>query len=124
MDVGSLKKILEDLYDDVEIRLAFQPSWPFEYHCSEVVAVNKTDNMRVLHYGVHKEGDENIGWYIVDESYDPQDEEYWVDGPAESSAILEQKLEDMARQEPTRLYFFEGHQIGYLNAKARAAGSW
>ncbi len=31
MTVGELKEMLEDLDDAMEVRLAHQPSWPFEY---------------------------------------------------------------------------------------------
>ena len=45
MTVGELKEMLEDLDDDMEVRLAHQPSWPFEYSISngQVVDVNEPD---------------------------------------------------------------------------------
>ena len=43
MTVGELKAILDNLDDDSEIRLAMQPSWPFEYDISDVIPVEDED---------------------------------------------------------------------------------
>jgi hypothetical protein len=45
MTVGELKELLQDLDDEMEVRLAHQPSWPFEYSISgaEVVDLNEPD---------------------------------------------------------------------------------
>lgn len=39
MTVGELLNILEDLPEDAEVRLAMQPSYPFEYSIGDVVTV-------------------------------------------------------------------------------------
>ena len=39
MTVGELKEILEGFDDEVEVRLAMQPNWPFEYSVSDSVAI-------------------------------------------------------------------------------------
>lgn len=39
MTVGELIDILEDLPEDAEVRLAMQPSYPFEYSISDLVTV-------------------------------------------------------------------------------------
>jgi hypothetical protein len=36
MNVGDLKRLLEDVDDDAEVRFASQPSWPFEYSIADV----------------------------------------------------------------------------------------
>jgi len=36
MTVGELVEILQGMNTDAEVRLATQPSWPFEYDVSEV----------------------------------------------------------------------------------------
>jgi len=36
MNVGDLKRLLEDIDDDAEVRFASQPSWPFEYSIAYV----------------------------------------------------------------------------------------
>lgn len=45
MTVGELKEILESLPDEMEVRLAFQPSWPLEYTVdqAQVVDLNVPD---------------------------------------------------------------------------------
>lgn len=36
MTVGELREALEDLEDDVEVRIATQPSWPLAFHIGNV----------------------------------------------------------------------------------------
>lgn len=36
MTVGDLKERLEDLDEDMEVRLMTQPAWPFEYSIADV----------------------------------------------------------------------------------------
>lgn len=45
MTVNELRKALEDFDGDLEVRLAFQPSWPFEYSIGRVTEadVNAAD---------------------------------------------------------------------------------
>jgi len=40
MNVGDLKAFLEEFDDEVEVRFASQPAWPFEYSISDAVAVD------------------------------------------------------------------------------------
>jgi hypothetical protein len=46
MTVGTLKEILQYVDDDMEIRLAHQPSWPLEFTVSDavVVDINQTED--------------------------------------------------------------------------------
>jgi hypothetical protein len=44
MNVGDLKQILEDYDDDIEIRFASQPAYPFEYSIEDVYLVDM-DNL-------------------------------------------------------------------------------
>ena len=37
MTVGELKRILEEMDDDMEVRLAHQPSWPLQYKVADVI---------------------------------------------------------------------------------------
>jgi len=39
MTVGELRELLEGVDDDVEVRLAVQPSWPFEHRVTSDVTV-------------------------------------------------------------------------------------
>lgn len=43
MTVGELREALEGLEDDVEVRLAMQPRWAFEYTVERVAAVEVAD---------------------------------------------------------------------------------
>lgn len=38
MNVGELIELLSNYEDDLEVRLATQPSWPFEYSITDVVS--------------------------------------------------------------------------------------
>ena len=44
MTVGELKELLEDLDDDVDVRLAMQPSWPFEYSIRDSALIGPPEN--------------------------------------------------------------------------------
>jgi len=39
MKVIELKEALEGIPDDAEVRLAMQPSWPFEYSIGDVIPI-------------------------------------------------------------------------------------
>lgn len=39
MTVGELKEMLEDLDEDIEVRLAMQPAWPFEYDIASLEVI-------------------------------------------------------------------------------------
>jgi hypothetical protein len=41
MTVGQLRELLEDYPDEAEVRMACQPSWPFEYSIAGVVALSE-----------------------------------------------------------------------------------
>jgi hypothetical protein len=40
LTVGDLKRMIEDLDDDMEVRTASQPSWPFEYSIASVEVID------------------------------------------------------------------------------------
>jgi hypothetical protein len=44
MTVGELKELLDGLDDDVDVRLAMQPSWPFEYSIGTPVIIGNPEN--------------------------------------------------------------------------------
>lgn len=37
MTVGEIKRLLEDMDDEMEVRIAHQPEWPLQYTISEVI---------------------------------------------------------------------------------------
>lgn len=44
MKVGELKELLEGMDDELEVRIAHQPSWPLQYTVSEVVECSVFDH--------------------------------------------------------------------------------
>jgi hypothetical protein len=40
MNVRDLKRFLEDVDEDLEVRFASQPNWPFEYEIDDIVIVD------------------------------------------------------------------------------------
>ena len=49
MTVGEILDILTDLPEDLEVRFAFQPSWPLEYEISDVVPVTTENGDEVVY---------------------------------------------------------------------------
>ncbi len=37
MTVGEMKELLEDMDDEMEVRIAHQPSWPLQYTVGDVI---------------------------------------------------------------------------------------
>jgi hypothetical protein len=70
MTVEELRYLLEDLDDDIEVRLAMQPSWPFAYSLSsESVLFVGDDGEKILYLAEQKQLDylpseisEQLGW--------------------------------------------------------------
>ena len=52
MTVIELKEALEGLPDEAEVRLAMQPSWPFEYSISDVVPLEPDEEAPADEYEV------------------------------------------------------------------------
>ncbi len=122
MTVEQLIRELEGCDPSTEVRLAHQPSWPFEY---SVDSIGETDPDR---------GYENVrgdydgpGWYVIKDAWLEED----GDGPAgpfETSAEAEafaaqEKEADGQGNEPV-VYIGEGTQLGYLRGSARKALGW
>jgi|TARA_R100000278_G_C5366671_1_gene127366 hypothetical protein len=68
MTVSELKEILEYYDDDIEVRFASQPNWPFEYSILDAVMVNVDEEDVIyleegqqLGYLNHK-AKEELGW--------------------------------------------------------------
>ena len=96
MKVSELLELLEDMPEDAEVRLAHQPSWPFEYSIDQVVEVDgKSDHCTECGYQwpVHAEKG-------CDET-EPDDTD-----------------------EPSIVYLAEGEQLGYLSGFATEAVGW
>jgi hypothetical protein len=99
MTIGELRELIQDLDDNVEVRLAHRSNWPFEYSISRVEVV------------------EVGGW---DEDGMPRREdltdEEWADYER-----LRAETEEKAKE---IVYIGEGDQIGYLPGQACKALGW
>ena len=69
MNIRDLKNIIEDLDDDMEVRFASQPSWPFEYSIYDAYVID-------LNVEYDPEDDE----YLENEDDEPKDILYLVEG--------------------------------------------
>ena len=68
MKVSELKEILEHYDDDMEVRFASQPNWPFEYSILDAVMVHvDEEDVIYLEEGqqlgyLPREAKEELGW--------------------------------------------------------------
>ena len=68
MTVSELKEILEHYDDDMEVRFASQPSWPFEYSILDAVLAHvDEEDVIYLEEGsqlgyLPREAKEELGW--------------------------------------------------------------
>ena len=68
MKVSELKEILEHYDDDMEVRFASQPNWPFEYSILDAVMVHvDEEDFIYLEQGeqlgyLHHKAKEELGW--------------------------------------------------------------
>ena len=68
MKVSELKEILEHYDDDMEVRFASQPNWPFEYSILDAVMAHvDEEDVIYLEEGqqlgyLHREAKEELGW--------------------------------------------------------------
>ena len=68
MTVSELKEILEYYDDDMEVRFASQPNWPFEYSILDAVMVHvDEEDVIYLEEGqqlgyLSREAKEELGW--------------------------------------------------------------
>lgn len=105
MRIVELIEILRQYDDDIEVRLAQQPSWPFEY---SIGRVDFADAPEVMTYAEAEALDE--------------DAQERADERAERG-LLEYVQEGENRPLPI-LYIGEGRQLGYLPERAVAALEW
>jgi hypothetical protein len=117
MTVAQLISELECMDEDAEVRLAHQPSYPFEYRVGEVVDMGDFDPREM--YEIMRDDD---GWYIE------SGEEGQVAGPFETDADAEQELDSMLvkhdEEQGKFVYIGEAGQIGYLPGDVSKALGW
>lgn len=116
MNVRELRRRLDEVEDDnVEVRIATQPHWPFEHEVENVVLTDKTD-------GLVPAVGEDGSWFIINPDDDDAIEAGHGPHPTEeaANAVLSKMREEQVRI----LYLSEGEQVGYLPGEARRALSW
>ena len=125
MNVGDLRSKLRNLDDDLEVKLATQPAYPFEYNISDVMLVSRADHLELMYQAPAEDlAAEDGGWFVIDCHEDPQDDEHWVDGPFKERDEAEARLERFREEEPAMLYIVEGYEQEYLKGEARRAIGW
>lgn len=117
MNVGELRAAIQDLDDDLKVHLAFNLSWPMEYEVDSVISTDLKSHLEVT-------TDTNGQWHVVDNSEDPQNDDYWVEGPYDTQTEAQLNLEKILREYTPVVYISDGEQIGYLPSEARKALGW
>jgi hypothetical protein len=108
MKVYELITELEQYDENAEVRLAFQPEWPFEHSIDSVVLADPRAAYEVVR-------DED-GWYVVEVNTGEQVSGHGTENDARRAL-------DLMGVEPV-VYIGEGRQLGYLPSAARAELCW
>jgi hypothetical protein len=115
MTVEQLIEQLQYMDQGAEVRLAFQPEWPFEYGVGDVVSVNDAESELEL---VECDGE----WYVE------AGEEGTVEGPFPTEEAAERALIRLEEKEEAEIgnvvWIGEAGQIGYLPGIASRALGW
>ncbi len=96
--IVELEYIAKDVGDDVEVRYASQPSWPFEYSIGDIATTTKD----IREEGLRSE--------MLDDGMTGEDINKWFKDNNETR-------EDV-------VYLAEGSQIGYLPADVKESLGW
>jgi hypothetical protein len=123
MNIMDLKQAIYNLPDEMEVRLAQQPAWAFEYSVGDVIATKPGDEYYIMRVGVPDGAPwaDGAGWYVtVDGEELPEP----VAGPYSDEISCEAWIADKIKDQEPILYITEGTQLGYLPGEARRAISW
>ena len=104
MRVQDLIEALQGMDPDAEVRIASQPSWPFEHRCNDVVEVD---------LGQPDPEDAATAQDILD---DPES--------AEEDRETARKMLERDETKPKIVYLAEGPQVGYLPGIVRSEIGW
>jgi hypothetical protein len=109
--------------DDAEVRLAFQPSWPLQYHIGDVALPDAGDLSSLDLYNAGTGNEQE--WYLSD------GDEGDVGGPYDSREAALRAMDEMAAAErevhPPVVYIAEGGQVydtPYLPAHVSRELGW
>jgi hypothetical protein len=100
MNVYDLKQILEGMDDDVEVRWAAQPAWPFEYDIHDAVEIE------------------------LDEDEDDEDEDEDSEGCDCGCPGCDCDSDKKKKVKKKVLYLTEGDQLGYLPTQVSKEIGW
>ena len=102
--IAQLEELAESYGDDVEVRIASQPSWPFENALTGVVAADLNSDGE----------DRSEEWYRGD---DETEDEYF-------DRLQELRESGADEDVQTVVYLEEGSQLGYLPTIAKEELGW
>jgi hypothetical protein len=105
--INELEDIASEYSDDIEVRIAEQPSWPFENEIAQVVAVD-----------LLKEDCEVCRGSCMEDTDDGEQTCTACNGSGVKKAKEDEGIESIV------VYLGEGNQIGYLPGAARQALEW
>jgi hypothetical protein len=111
MNVRDLIEELEGYPEDMEVRLATQPSWPFEWTLDGVTTKAEALGSRVAPVPKDLEEDYGGAWALLDDEGEVE-EAFATREEAEAKA---DKLEE--QEGPDCVYLLEGSQLGYTTAR-------
>lgn len=113
MTVQDLIEALEDFESDTEVRLAHQPSWPFEYSIDSVVEADPDEEYEMFPATI-----DGVQQYEVRD----QDREVLFEAPTKEEC--ESWIAEQLDGESKCVYIGEGAQLGYLPGFASKALGW
>lgn len=132
MTVGQLLEALQDIADehgeDVEVRLAHQPHWPFEYSIAEVALVEPRE--REFKPGDRVKNSLRGRQRGVIDRLDGEDAAYvqWDEGSEQLCLLTDLRAlpsdDDEDDVEEPVVYIAEQQQLGYLSGAACKALGW
>lgn len=106
--ISILQDAAEEIGEDAEVRLAHQPSWPFEYSLSGDFAIGR-------------KGQDDLTDFL--EAKDDPDNE-WTDFEKEAAAEEEARLRAVVDESKPVFYLGEGSQLGYLPGDIKKELGW
>ena len=107
--IDELEYIAEESGDELEVRFASQPSWPFEYSINQIVPWTKEERVEAEYESALEE----VG------GCDDKDDLKEVREICRSN--IEHEIEE---GKVDCVYLVEGSQLGYLDGSAKEAVGW
>ena len=116
LTVSDLRDMLEGLDDNLEVRFAAQPNWPFEYSIDKVEVVNPNAPSD------DEEREYEDALYEARQIEDPEKREAEIKELRDGWIAMQESNE--ADNGLEVVYLVEGNQIGYLPGIVASAIGW